>query len=471
MKKMIPLLLAVMLTLSACGQPAATPTDPASLILASRPAEGTGGDEASATASQPAQSKPESQQNGGSSAGEQPQPVSSAASSQSAPAPDANAVQTLAMPAARNLPAVPDKDAADRVLQYCYDISAAVLTQEKKNTVFSPVSAYYPLAMMAAGAQGDSLQALQRLLHAEGFSAQQIAQQADWVYQTTNLKTDFSEFATANSMWLQQGLTLNEDFAKLASQRFHATVNAADFAGRFNEVKQAIINWGREQTHGKVEPQPPIRTDTLLALCNAVYIKDVWEESFGRAPDAVFTGEDGQKKTCGMIGRSLRTAWKTTDRYTAVNVQLSGTGMMTFIVPAKGRALSSVLAADVLNDALTQPGAERTVELTIPRLKTDSHMSLQKPLISLGLESLFYKRELSGLVADDALLLQAITQDVHLEWDESGIEAAAVTVAAIAKDAAPPVELPPVTMKLDTPFVYVLHGEAGIYMIGTCYMP
>ncbi len=72
---------------------------------------------------------------------------------------------------------------------------------------------------------------------------------------------------------------------------------------------------------------------------------------------------------------------------------------------------------------------------------------------------------------DAAFCVSDVTQDVKLELDEDGVEAAAFTAVGIEKMALMP-ETEPVEFKLDRPFFYYVTSASGhILFAGVEYNP
>lgn len=101
---------------------------------------------------------------------------------------------------------------------------------------------------------------------------------------------------------------------------------------------------------------------------------------------------------------------------------------------------------------------ERSVVMTMPRLKVDAAIPLVPALKSLGLHSLFEPSasNLSGILAAPELgplHVDEVRHRVTLEVTETGTEAAAATSAALSRDGFVPV------FRVDRPFLFFIYDH------------
>ena len=94
------------------------------------------------------------------------------------------------------------------------------------------------------------------------------------------------------------------------------------------------------------------------------------------------------------------------------------------------------------------------VILELPKFKESYKYEMNNPLKALGLTNLFIAPDLNGMFEDlNDLFVSKVLQDTYISVDESGAEAAAVTVIIINRTSIGPEA---VEVKLDHPFIYAI---------------
>ncbi|CAD6214886.1 unnamed protein product [Miscanthus lutarioriparius] len=148
------------------------------------------------------------------------------------------------------------------------------------NLVFSPLSIYAALALVAAGARGAALDELLALLGA--------ASRDDLAELVRGALDDDSEsggplIAFACGVWHDNDVVLKPAFRATAVECFKAEVRAVDFRTKTKaeEARQEINSWVSEATKGLItDVVPPLDAETGLMLVNAIYFKGKWDKPF-----------------------------------------------------------------------------------------------------------------------------------------------------------------------------------------------
>jgi serpin B len=113
------------------------------------------------------------------------------------------------------------------------------------------------------------------------------------------------------------------------------------------------------------------------------------------------------------------------------------------------------------------------VWLTLPRFRIDSSLSLRSRLQELGVVTAFSSgADLSGISEDKGLFLSGVLQRTLVDVAEWGTEAAASTVAALAKGGLG-ARGGPIDFRVDRPFLFLISDtETGtVFFLGRVVDP
>ena len=128
------------------------------------------------------------------------------------------------------------------------------LATNSGNLFFSPYSISTCLAMLYAGASGNTEQQMSQVL-GFGTNQQQFASlfgqlQAEL---EADQQTNAIELNIANALWTQEGFPFLPSFLETATNQYQANVNQADFATDADAATQAINNWVAQETQNKIQ--------------------------------------------------------------------------------------------------------------------------------------------------------------------------------------------------------------------------
>lgn len=159
-----------------------------------------------------------------------------------------------------------------------------------KNLVFSPLSVYAALGVVAAGARGAALDELLALLVGGAASRDELAGFVRGVVEHALADRSGSGgplVSFASSVWYDADtVALKPKFLAAAAGSYKTQAHAADFTERGEaEAREEINRWASQQaTRGLiadvVPPGAGAHDLTCLVLVNAIYFKGKWERPF-----------------------------------------------------------------------------------------------------------------------------------------------------------------------------------------------
>jgi len=361
-----------------------------------------------------------------------------------------------------NLPATPRpftvtpeiKSTVDGNTAFAIDLYQK-LKDRPGNLFFSPYSISTSLAMTYAGARGQTESEMARVLH---FNLVQ-----------TNLPTAFGELAarmngiqrwnritltTANSLWCQKDYRFTDTFLNLVHKFYQAEARPVDFIHSAPAAANEINGWVERQTNqkikGAVEPGQ-FNYLTRLVLCNAMYFNGKWQHQFNvrDTKPSPFHVNTNETVTVPMMSQKahFKTVYSDDHSVELLELPYSGTDLsMIILLPEVDYPspdvekpglpdLEQKLTTDNLHRWLTlldQANPHET-RVALPRFTTTQSFDLVKELQSLGMISALDEKTANfpGMDGTTNLLISDVLHKTFVEVNESGTEAATVTLTVV----------------------------------------
>ncbi|MFQ6854737.1 serpin family protein [Streptomyces sp. 35M1] len=243
---------------------------------------------------------------------------------------------------------------------------------------------------------------------------------------------------------------------------------------RFDPMDPAAVDaWVREATGGLIERLPlEITDDTLLALVNVLALKARWEKPFEgwRTRDLPFTDAAGTVHEVPTMGKDVPVAdaWTAGGAY-VVELRCArepdgGPGARVRLVLGEpGAGPERVLPVGWAPRTAGVPLDTDRVTIGLPRLALRTRVPVTEQLPALGVRlATSDDADFSGL-SPEPLLVSDVIQEAVLKIAEEGVEAAAVTVVAMAPAGAAPRPQRVRHIAFDRPFgVVVLAGADDV---------
>lgn len=338
-------------------------------------------------------------------------------------------------------------------------LQAASAQLPDKNMVVSSWGSLVSVAMLSNGMTEPELSALLQSLDAG--SVDELNKFAVKISEALeDLDPKHAELLSSNAFWYDQSYTLAPGIRKIWEGDYDTDISTLDFKTSSTKASDVILSWVRKTSKDKLNTLPvEITSATAGVLANMQYFKGQWRNAFSKKDTRKedFVCADGSKHKVDMMRHTLdegRYDAEVTDAYTWVKVPY-GTGAFeaVFIMPSKGVSPDEFIGSQDFGDVFNRTssyGYTRTVSL--PRFKIEP--------VKTDLDAVYRKMgvpvsSFSGLDGTPYPLTHA--QLATIEVDESGTEAAAVTMTDIAwsagEDRAPTV-YPEIV--IDRAFVFLI---------------
>jgi serpin B len=337
-----------------------------------------------------------------------------------------------------------------------------------ENRVYSPLSVYMALAMLAETTGGESRKQLLDLLGADSIEA--LREQANAIWNGAYCNDGLYTCILASSLWLRDDMEYDADTMEEIAENYYASSYQGEMGS--DEFNKALQDWLSYNTGGLLDDEAETMTfsyDTILSLATTVYFNAKWSHEFSAAKteEGVFHSASGDVTADFMYQRDTQTYYWG-ENYGAIYRSFENGGGMWLILPDEGVSVDEVIeSGEALEMAMTggewENGKYLYVNTRLPKFDISSQFDLSQGLQALGITDVFDSStaDFSPMLGDTTgVSLSTGTHAARVTIDEKGCTAAAFTVMQNTGSSEPPDE--EVDFTLDRPFVFVITGSDGM---------
>ncbi len=344
-----------------------------------------------------------------------------------------------------------------------------------ENSLISPLSVLYALAMTANGAGGETLKQMEDVL---GISTEELNR---YLYSYTDaFPNESSENRTkieiANSIWVNQEAEFvpNKEFLQINADYYGAGI----YGLPFDEKATKFMNdWVREKTNDMIPKLvDQIDKNTVAVLLNALVFDCHWDVTYEEENVKIgeFTKEDQTKQTAEFMYQNiLHGTYYENEKFTGFSRGFDGFGhRFIALLPKEGVTVSEALA-DLDGDAfmeLLDNGEGAIIDTAVPKFETEFNANMCGVLKNMGIDKAFGEDAdfcKMGTCSVGNLYIEEINHNAKIKVNEKGVVAGAGTsVQWTAVGGAPDEQR---KVHLDRPFIYVLYDSINLVplFIGT----
>lgn len=252
------------------------------------------------------------------------------------------------------------------------------------------------------------------------------------------------ELSFTNSLWFDDDYDLVDATLDDLVNDYYCYSNEVDFNGNNKKSNQAIKKFILDKTHGIINPDFTCPENTIFALLNTLYLKDVWTDGINEqglsfaSEDYKFTNLDGSVSTQRLCksfefkGRQM-----ITDDFSSFFTDSKSTRIF-FIKPADGKRINEIYTKEnlelILNsqsyvykdDELMEKYFTRCI---FPSIKVENQLDIKEMLYEdINIKSMFdvEKSDFSPITPYVAYCDQ-VNHGAAIEINNMGITGAAYT--------------------------------------------
>lgn len=357
--------------------------------------------------------------------------------------------------------------ASDQVKQHIKGVQQAAvshavrLAEEKPegNLMISPFSYQECLEMVRLGAEGGTERELAKWLGSSE-DAPQTAAALKASRESLAPLVKAGIITTANGVWVSRTAQIDPSYLTQVQRSFEAAVKTSDFP----EPALTEINaFAKEQTKGRIEKiLEELDPYSRMVLINAIHFKDKWLEPFKKEAtrEEPFQAPGGSKPVPMMHGGEGFTGARKNGFLFASTSFKTGLRVAFALPPSTAVPVEKCL--DPLMKAILDGFDLDVTEVALPKFKSEFTWDMKPTMKAMGVNLPFDldKAQFEGMSKEPLFISQAV-QKTFVQFDEEGVEAAAVTAVEMAAGAAP-MEEEPVRFIADRPYAYVIYDKDGM---------
>jgi len=341
------------------------------------------------------------------------------------------------------------------------ELFTKVAQAENKNMALSPLSASAALTMLLNGTADATFDQLRSVLgYPETMNLRDINRAYKSLVTQLLVADPVVELTLANAVFYRQNFGVKQNFVSTMQSDFDANIEGLDFANQ--SAVNRINQWASDNTKGKIPMVIESISDEMrLFLMNALYFKGNWTNTFNTADTRdlpFFLTPQNTVQVPTMSGEfAVRSVLN--DRFHAVELPYGrGNFSMVLVVP-HNQELRTFLGQfspatwDTITSSLDAQKSGSRIKVYLPRFQFAYRKTLNQYLSAMGMVNAFdpLLANLSGIADVRDLFVHFVNQNTHIQVNEEGTTAAAVTTIGIGVTSVGP---PP--FAADRPFLFFI---------------
>ncbi|WP_130864834.1 serpin family protein [Acidipropionibacterium timonense] len=329
-------------------------------------------------------------------------------------------------------------------------------TARPGNTIWSPWSLGWALALVALGADGRTRSEFARVL---GVSPEQARDALEWGLARIPRTSDKVGLEAAGRVVVRDDLSVQRSFR---SDLEALSSPVGTFArGHQDDLVGELNDWVSEATKGaigKLFADGAFNEQTTLVFVNALHLRTRWGH-IAHEQTVTFHGRSGDRQVSGLamsLGSTSSHVGRST--WTGISIPLADEDFHLVVgLPDRGSNPETVSVVELC--ALAGDSSKKLedgMQVILPQWESRCRRSPKQALVDAGLVSAFdptAARFGRMSTTHEPLFIQDIAHEAWIKVTEGGIEAAAATEIHVGDAAAP---LPGDELVIDRPFLYAI---------------
>jgi len=327
-----------------------------------------------------------------------------------------------------------------------------------KNSLISPVSVLYALAMTANGAVGGARAEMEEVL---GMPVEELNEYLHAWLESLSVEGERYKLSLANAIWFKdvESFTVNERFLQTNADYYGAGIYKAPFnQGTCKEINRWVSEHTDKMINGIIDEIP---ADAVMYLVNALAFDAEWATIYkeSQVREGTFTTEDKTEQQVEFMYSTLHKYLEDELATGFVKEYAGGSYAFVAMLPNEGVSVAEYvksLTGEHLQKLLAEP-QNVEVRTSLPKFETEFSAELSGTLRSMGMERPFTSgMEGVGISTEDIyMVISEVFHKTFIAVDEKGTRAGAATAVMMAPGSQPaPQEYK--VVYLDRPFVYMI---------------
>lgn len=352
------------------------------------------------------------------------------------------------------------------------------LKKQNDNIIFSPASITSAVAMTYIGAKNNTFNEISNTFYFDADINTFSKDYANLIKINKISKSKLSLY-NANSLWIQNELSLNKNFLTINKQYFSSSLHFTDFINESELSRSKINKWVEDNTNKKIKDLIQANTidnSTRLVLVNALYFKGAWQNKFDKEKNTTENFQVGKNEfiKATFMNRSINSWYYEDKDAQIVDIPYSDENISLMIIMPKSYKKAKKFEKKLNYEYYInyiQNKERKQIDLSLPKFSIESDYDLNKTLHEMGIKDAFSnKADFSGITDQEKLLISNVIHKANINVDEEGTEATAATAVIMAKMFFMRAE---VKININKPFIYILRNNTDncIYFMGKIKNP
>lgn len=358
-------------------------------------------------------------------------------------------------------PTPEEKAVADGNSRFALNLFSGLKHQDA-NQVLSPFSVYSSLAMVYAGARGNTEAQIAQTLQIQTNQLSFHSGMAALLTSLTDLSSNDVDLNIATGLWAQSGYQPRAEFLQLCRNNYRGDVDFVDFQAAGEPARERINAWIDRRTKGKIKDlfsPGAVSAGTRLVIANAIYFNGKWASRFDKSKTrpSPFWVTPQKAAQVPMMSQKSTFPYLMDGDTQALELPYRGEAISMLVLLPKDRDGMPKLEAELNLENLTKWISllrPADVDLLLPKFKIGSRVSLGQPLAGMGVRDAFdeVRADFTGITTQRPLFINLVEHAAVVEVDEEGTVAAAATGFSFACSQRPA----PATFHADHPFIFLI---------------
>ncbi len=329
-----------------------------------------------------------------------------------------------------------------------------------QNTLLSPLSVMYALAMTANGADGETRTQMEQTLGLEVDTLNSYFA----TYRTLLPQEEACKLRIANLIWYndQSDFVPMNGFLQANANYYDASLYKTPFDAK---TCDDINRWVKKETDGMIPHiLDSISDDAVMYLVNALAFAAEWGEIYEEtqiSENGKFTTENGIERTVTMMHSTESTYIADENASGFLKYYADGECAFAALLPKESMSIEAYIASlngGALHEMLSAP-KNCDVRVALPQFETEYSTELSAILKEMGMPLAFDSENADfskmGNTDEGNLYIGRVLHETNLSITPKGTVAGAATVVEMQCNTGMDV-IPYETVNLDRPFVYML---------------
>ena len=348
--------------------------------------------------------------------------------------------------------------------KFALELYRELIKTEKGNLFFSPYSISTALAMVYAGARGETAKEMAKTCRFT-MNEKELHETFSILRKKIQSNRKSCRLSVANSLWAQKGYCFWNSYFAMLSRYYEAGVKTVDFKNDLEDSRKTINEWVSKKTEEKIKElfQKGILNKMVrLVLVNAIYFKGTWRVGFDakKTKKAPFHLNDGKEINVPTMYVKDNFKYAENKVLQALELPYSGNKMSLLVLlprnPKMWKFVESKMNLRNIKDTFKHIKMKK-VAVYLPKFKMSCGFSLGKILKKMGMRLAFSMgADFSGMTGRKDLAISKVIHKSFVKINESGTEAAATTGVTMFRKSAP---AKPTVFRVDRPFIFIIYDR------------